>query len=497
MKAGLCALALLGAACHAAPPPSTVPTTGAAHDSIVRLQRRIDALLATPGLERATWGIAVQSIASGEALYSLNPGRLLMPASAMKLVTLAAAADHLGWDHVFETQVLATGESDDGVLDGDLVVVGSGDPSLDDWDGKASALFAAWAERLKARGIHTVGGRIVGDDNAFDDEGLGAGWTWEDLGASYAAGVGALQLNQNSARLTIVPGAEAGAPAGLAAEPASSSLEVSNELVTSAAGSDLTLWVRRLPGSPRLQVRGTVPLGQPPVFRAVSVDNPTRYFVEALRTALAANGIEVRGPGVDIDDLPNPPARAEGLPLIVHRSPPLGELAATMMQNSQNMYAETLLKALGAGSEAPASVDAGLAVVRQVLRRWEIEEDALLIADGSGLSRYNLAAPEALTSLLLHVYRAEYLRDPFLAALPVAGQSGTLARRMTGTAADGRVRAKTGSFSNARTLAGYVTSADGEPIAFAIVANHFGAAGPLVESTIDAIAVTLAQFSTH
>lgn len=491
---GLVIIALLSAACGGAPPPALSPDarTGA---SVAALRQSVDALLAAPGLERATWGVLIRSADSGETLYARNPGSLLLPASGLKVATLAAAADHLGWDHVFQTAILGVGAIDFGFLDGDLVVVGSGDPSIDDWDGAATTLFGQWAARLKALGVRTVGGRIIGDDNAFDDEALGVGWTWEDLGASYAAGVGALQINQNSARLSMAPGAAPGDAAVVEVEPAWSGLAVDSAIVTGRADAPVALAIRRLPGDTRLQIRGTIPAGAARLFRTVSVDNPTLYFVEALRRVLVAQGIEIRGEAVDIDTLSDAPSRDEGVPLVAHRSPPLRVLAATMMKDSQNLYAETLLKAIGAGPATAGTTSAGREAAVSLMGQWAVPEGSIQMADGSGLSRYNVVAPEALVSILEHVHRSDYLREPYQAALPVAGRDGTLARRMAGTPAEGNAVAKTGSMSNTRTLAGYVRTRNGESIVFAIMANNFGSAGPLVESTTDAIVIALAQFS--
>ena len=171
-------------ACHARPPvivpaPSPVNTTA-------QLRRDIDAILEAPELVRSTWGIVVRSARNDEILYTLNPGKLLMPGSTMKIVTLAAAAERLDWSHVFDTRLIAAGPiaADTGRLDGDLVVAGTGDPSIVVADGTAARIFTEWAEILKARGVRTIGGRIVGDDNAFDDEPFGPGWAWDDLARS-------------------------------------------------------------------------------------------------------------------------------------------------------------------------------------------------------------------------------------------------------------------------------------------------------------------------
>jgi D-alanyl-D-alanine carboxypeptidase/D-alanyl-D-alanine-endopeptidase (penicillin-binding protein 4) len=417
-----------------------------------------------------------------------------MPASVMKIVTLATAATRLGWDYSFETQVMGVGAINLGFLDGDLLVVGSGDPSLDDWDGQATRVFQEWAEQLKAQGVRIVGGRVVGDDSAFNDERWGAGWAWDDLGTGYATGVGALQFNQNAVRLEVVPGTTVGQSAEISAIPSSATVTLQRFVTTGEPGSAPSVTTRRTPGSVALDIRGSVPADGPAVFLNVSVDNPTQYFVDQLKRALVRNGIEVRGEALDADDLLEPLNREEAVPLISHRSPPLATLATTLMRNSQNTYAESLFRVLGAPERTP---EAGRVAVNDTLALWAIEATALFIVDGSGLSRYNLATAGAIVRVLDRVYDDPTLRGPFMAALSTAGVDGTLEGRMKGTRAEGRVRAKTGSFSNVRSIAGYVTTADGEPLAFCLLSNNFGTSALTIEHTADAIIGRLAEFSRY
>ena len=485
---------MLLAACHAARrPPAPAPAARPDASALTSLRRDLDAILAQPTLERGYWGVLVKSLSSGETLYERDARKLLMPASAMKIVTLAAAAAKLGWEHTFETSLFTAGPIDGGVLRGDLVAVGSGDPSITSAD--ADALFGGWAERLKAAGIRIVEGRVVGDDNAFDDNGLGFGWSWDDLPDDYAAGVSALQFNENAVRVTLAPGPAAGESAGITIAPSGSGLAIESAVTTTAAGSPTSIAARRLPGSMRLALHGTIGAGAVSATLTVSVDNPTLFFAAALRGALIAHGIDVRRPAVDIDDVHDLPARA-GAPIAVHRSPPLSTLAVRLMKVSQNLYAETLLKALAAGPGGrPADADSGRKEAAAVLAPWGIDAGALIQRDGSGLSRYDYVTADALAAILAHVDRDERLRGPFEAALPIAGRDGTLANRMKSTAAEGNARAKTGSMSNVRALAGYVTSASGEPLVFALLANNFDAPGETITSAEDAIVVRLAQFS--
>jgi D-alanyl-D-alanine carboxypeptidase/D-alanyl-D-alanine-endopeptidase (penicillin-binding protein 4) len=212
-----------------------------------------------------------------------------------------------------------------------------------------------------------------------------------------------------------------------------------------------------------------------------------------MRRAFAASGIEVKGATVDVDDLSTPVDIGAGQLLLTHQSAPLSTLGATMMKMSQNLYAETLLRTLGAHDVGVGSFETGRTAVQKTLSAWGISSNDLLLADGSGLSRYNLITPEALVAILVRVASDPRLRERFEAALPVAGRDGTLSERLKHTTAEGNVRAKTGSMTGARSLAGYVTDADGERLAFAMIANNYDVPSETITRVFDGIAVQLAQ----
>ncbi|MGE3178419.1 MAG: D-alanyl-D-alanine carboxypeptidase/D-alanyl-D-alanine-endopeptidase [Vicinamibacterales bacterium] len=488
----LSALLLTGCAAHARPGSSPgAPARPTA--AVRRLQASVEAVVNAPALSAGTWGILVRSLRSGENLAAINPRKLLTPASTLKVVTLAAAAETLGWNYTYETRVLGLGAIDYGFLDGDLIVAGTGDPSLSEEDGSAQAAFSEWARRLKTAGVQSLSGRVIGDDDAFDDEGLGPGWMWDDLGQGYAAGIGALQVNRDAVRLTVTPAPAPGAPATLELSTESAGLTLRNRVVTTGPGEAARIRTRRPTGGGVLEVWGTVPVDGMPLQRMLAVDNPTQYFVAELRRALMAGGIDIRGPAVDIDAIDQPVRVQDAVPLVVHRSPALSELAGTLMRLSQNQYAETLVKTLGTQGGDP-SFDGGRRVIAGRLASWGIPASDVVLADGSGLSRYNLITPAALVSVLSHVDADPALRGPFQAALPVAGGEGTLADRFLGTAAAGLVRAKTGSMTNVRAMAGYTQTAEGEPVAFAILANNYGVPGAEIDRAIDAILLQVVAF---
>jgi serine-type D-Ala-D-Ala carboxypeptidase/endopeptidase (penicillin-binding protein 4) len=485
------ALGLTGCA-TASPPSSPALPAPPAPPALRTLVRDIDAILSQPVLQHGYWGVLVKSLGNDETLYALNARKLLLPASTMKIVTLAAAAEKLGWDYRYETTVLARGPVQAGILQGDLVVVGTGDPSLVAADGMADRVFADWAEQLKRHGVRTIAGRVVGDDNGFEEETLGFGWSWDDLSDDYAAGVGALQFNEDAVRVMVAPGPAAGDSAGISVTPASSGLAIVNAVVTGAAGSAASVSARRLPGSMRLELRGSIPVDGASSSLAASVDNPTLFFVGALRHALIANGIDVRGPAVDIDDAWDA-SRPTGAALVSYRSAPLSTLAVRLMKASQNQYAETLLKTVSDGVGV-RSAGGGRAAAQAILQKWGVPAAGLILRDGSGLSRYDFVTPEAIVMILSHVSRDARLSGPFEASLPIAGRDGTLSARMKGTPAEGNARAKTGSMTGVRALSGYVTTAGGEPLVFSIVANNFETPADVVTAAADAIVVALAKF---
>jgi len=499
-RAGLkaCTSFVVAATCAAAgchPSPSTVrlKPDSTVSNPLDTLRHDIDEVLAQPQLARGYWGVLIKSLKTDETLYTRNAGKLMMPASNMKIVTLAAAAEKLGWDYTYETRVYASGAVNGGVLEGDLVVAGSGDPSLVAADGMADGVFADWAQRLKDRGIRGVTGRVIGDDNGFEKETLGSGWMWDDLSDYDSAGVGALQYNESAVRVTIVPGPAAGDAAGVSLAPPGSGLTIASSVATAAPGSAPSIAPYRLPGSTRLTLTGSLPAGSPPYSFRVSVDNPTQFFVTALRTALIANGIDVRGPAVDVDDVHDARA-AEGTPAISYRSAPLATIAVRLMKVSQNQYAETLLKTMSAAPGVVPTAAGGWKVAQAIFDRWGVPPGSLIQRDGSGLTRYDFVTPEALVAILTHVDRDATLRGPFQASLPIAGRDGTLSNRMKGTPAEGNARAKTGSVTPVRTLSGYVSSADGEPFVFSILANNYDVPASVINAATDVIVVRLAQF---
>ncbi|HEX8363119.1 MAG TPA: D-alanyl-D-alanine carboxypeptidase/D-alanyl-D-alanine-endopeptidase [Longimicrobium sp.] len=459
----LAAALTLGACAPAA--PALVPAPARAPVAMA-----LDSIFGDTLFARAQWGVLVRSLETGETLYQRNAEKLFVPASNQKIVTGAFALETLGPDFRYRTSVEAEGPVSGGVLAGSLVVRGSGDPTISARFGGVRPLFRAWADSLRARGVTRIAGAVVGNDDVFDDVPLGRGWAWDDLDASYSAEVSGLQLNEGYVTVRVGPGARPGDPAVVTLDPATAYTPVINQATTGAPGTARAAEATRAPLGPGIVVTGTVPPDSAAEEIEVAVRDNTLFFAAALRESLIEAGIRVDGPALDDDARPDS-ARRPATRLFVHTSPPMPEVLAAFLKPSQNQIGEILLKTMGRQLRGAGTASAGLAVEDSLARAWALPPRALRPADGSGLSRYNLVAPEFLTALLERMTRSPH-NAVFYDAMPVAGVDGTLRNRMKGTPLEGNVHAKTGTLSGVRSLSGYLTTAAGERLVFAILVNN-------------------------
>jgi D-alanyl-D-alanine carboxypeptidase/D-alanyl-D-alanine-endopeptidase (penicillin-binding protein 4) len=455
-----------------------------------QLQQDLLAITNGPGVSRGTWGVVVEDLSTSERLFELNPRALLVPASTAKLVSLASAVDAVGWDYTFETPLLALGPIVDGTLHGDLVVVGSGDPSI---GGPGGDDFAVWIDGLKRAGIRRIDGRIVGDDDAFEEPRPGAMWAWDDIAYRSGALFGALNLAENRTAVTLRPGAAVGSPLVITVDPLAEYRPIVNRTVTGDRRSQALVWPEQRPGEEQLTIAGSLPAGSGPIGLFVSVGNPTLWFVNVLRSRLIQAGIGVTGGAVDIDDLAEPLDRSAEQVVYTYHSPPLSAIAQPMLKESINVYAEAVLR-LSTGVMGERTNDAALAAIKERLPSWGLDPGALQVVDGSGLSRRDTIAADTLVAILRRMFDPAWM-SPWMTGLPIAGHDGTLANRMRRTPAENVLRAKSGTMSNIHALAGYVLTADRQPLAFAIIVNNFEGTGREANAAIDAIAARLATFA--
>lgn len=341
------------------PEPPTLSEVITKPDHHEQLRRDLRGIFSERTVDHGLWSVAVHSLKRGETLYSVNSFRLQVPASNQKLLTTAVAAERLGWDYRYTTQLLATGPIAGGQLEGDLVVVANGDPSINPRHQLRWGAFDEWARRLAAGGLRVVNGRLIGDDNAFAEPGWGLGWAWDDFVFGYGAPVSALQYNENQVELTVGPGMAAGSRAIITVSPPGSGLIIDHHVVTVAAGGASRIAIERVPGTSVVTVRGEVAAGAAPVTTTAAVPNPTVFYLNAVRDALLRHGITIGDGLADIDEVHVPPDMAKATLLLEDRSASLFEIVDVTNKWSRNLYAETLLRSLSPPG-SPATGEGGL-----------------------------------------------------------------------------------------------------------------------------------------
>lgn len=430
------------------------------------LGARIDAHIGAPRFAAASWGISVVSLDDGRTLYGHDDGKLMLPASTAKLYTAAFALDRLGADYRTHTDVIAAGEVRRGRLRGELVLRGRGDPTLSA-DGWANQL----AEQVAAAGITRVDGGVVGDDTAFAGPPIGSGWEASDLQEYYGATASGLTVDENTMVADVHDGIVALTPGDAA--------------TTLAEQPSASPALYRAPGTSTLHV-----LGAQPRKSRLALPDPALTAARRFEVALQAHGITVKKEARSVHW---PVAAPTGAQIATLPSPPLSEILASGLKRSQNMYLQSIFLLTGAEAVdqvAPRTEDRAAAALAAWLAAQGIGPSATTLEEGTGLSRHDLTTAGSLTHLL-----AKVDTPAFRALLPTAGVDGTLVRRMKGTAAEGNLQAKTGSMSYVNALAGYVTTKDGQRLAFAVILNNYkpvAGAAP-VSSEVDAIAVMLAE----
>ena len=396
-----------------------------------------DSLIADPMFRSAHWGVLVVDPLSGDTLYSHNAGKLFMPASNQKLLTGATALAQLGPDFRFVTRFATNGPQRDSTLDGDLIVVGRGDPTFSDSmrAGDYRNAFRDMADSVASRGIRRIHGSLRRAGDAFPDSTYGFGWQVDDLRTSSGAVIDELFVNE-----------------GL------------------------------LPGGRRVRANGDT------VSAPIVIREPAAAFLDALAAALAERHITLDGQADARTALPD----SGLLPMFELRSPPLSAILTRMQKPSQNQIAEILFKTLALEKTGVGVADSAQRVVERQLLAWGAQPDGFAVRDGSGMSRHDYVTPETIVRVL-DAMRASRDFPVWYDALPIAGVDGTISARMKGTPAERNVHAKTGTVDKARSLSGYVTTADGRMLLFSFLCNNFTVPTREVERVQDAMLVLLAS----
>ncbi len=459
-------------------------------------------ILESPGIEQMHVGVLAVDARSGRTLYARDEHKKFVPASNQKILVTAAAMTMLGPDHRFRTEAWAVGPRSGPFLDGDLVVVGSGDPTLSGrfWDSGTAALRAL-ADSVGASGIERVGGALIVDASAWDSASIAPTWEVEDLRYAYGSTGGAFAIDEGEIRVVVEAGPAAGSPARVDWSPFGTSDYLRSRVKTAPPDSSTRVTPHYLPETRQLVLDGVVEPGTVDTL-AFALRDPVRQASAALARALEDRGIaleagwdvrwsvgEALGHGCVAGALEACPAARLVAAL---ESPPLSRIVEGILEPSQNWMTEQLIRALAAAFGAEGSWSEGTDLVEAFLIE-HVGVDTLDVSarDGSGLSAYNLVTPRALVRVLDHMRRGPFA-DAYRAALAEPGEEdSSLERRLAGL--EGRVFAKTGTISNVNSLSGYLVRENGREVIFSILTNGSGLPSSYVRAAIDDIVRVLAR----
>jgi serine-type D-Ala-D-Ala carboxypeptidase/endopeptidase (penicillin-binding protein 4) len=471
---GLGAVLVFTVAAHPA------PIVGPADAAAVRLSVELRELLGGYPWRGARWSVLVVSLDRGDTLFSVSPDSAMAPASNMKLLTSATALRELGPDFRFRTWLLSDGSEADGVLDGDLVLYGSGDPGISDrFYPEKETVFGELADQLVARGITRITGDLVGDASFLSGPLRPPTWEPEDLNDHFAAAVSALSFNENLVTLRVEAAERSGSPPSVFTLPDHAGLAVDNEAVTTEGRGSL-LMVRDDPLAP-VAIRGEIQRGGRGAWREMTVSDPASFAVSVFRAVLASRGVEVLGgervladPGESLlghRRITAPALARDGRARILatHVSPPLRDYLAVVNKKSNNLFAELIFRTLGRVTQGIGSPEAGATAVASSLTELGVDLGGLVQLDGSGLSAANRVRAATFVDLLARMSASPEWRE-YWASLPVAGNRRELGR-MYDTPAAGNLRAKTGTIEGVSALSGVVQTQDGERLVFSILVN--------------------------
>ena len=452
------------------------------------LQQQVNLLLDSPAVKNAAVSYCVTDVQTNNVLLSSETQLCVVPASVQKLITSATALEILGGGFRFTTFVWAKGEISNRKLSGDLIITGGGDPTLGSENfgdkGENRKFLSEWVHWIKKAGIDTIAGNIIADPYIFSDQDVPSSWLWEDLGNHYGAGATGISVYDNMFNLIFTVPKTPGKSATLVkTTPDVPGLTVKNEVIASAEKSD-NAYVFGSPFDSYRIVKGTLPAGSDSFVVKASLPDPSLMLASELKKALTDSSVIVKG-NFEKQKVTGPSAIDTSKIVVMWVSPKLTDIVEQMNQKSINLYAETLLKQIGLTVSGEGSTKAGTKAIIDFWKSKGPNTDNLFMVDGSGLSRQDAITAQTLTDILAYMKNDSKWFDAYEKSIPLTGIDGTQQYYFQNSELKGKARAKTGSMTRVRSMAGYMTTRSGKGITFAIMINNYNSNSSTVNSLME------------
>lgn len=450
-----------------------------------KIQDFVEASVKSPELSTAVTSVLAMTM-NGDTLACLNPETMLIPASNLKLVTTGLAMYSLGSDYRWETRIGHDGEIADGVLKGNLYIIGGGDPTTGSKDSIAvpvTSTFDEWTKIIENAGIHSIEGYIIGDDRYFSGMAEHESWQYNDIGTYYGSGASGLSFFENSQHFRVSPGSKPGDALNIYPEyPDTPWMQYEYECTTGKAGTGNTLYFYPSPLTPKGVMRGSLAVDRKPKTEEASNKFPAYTCAYHFMQHLESRRIRSRFGAADTGNLFGPPYGAVWEQDSLHilgtvLSPELKRVVFETNHDSNNFYAETLLKTLGKEYCGKGCYDSAYVATSRLLDEIHAGNYGLRLVDGCGLSRQNYASAGFICRFLKSMADLPCFGD-YVESLPCPGGNGTLEWIMQSFPEQvrKRIRMKSGSMNGVRCYSGYILPENGSECditVFSIMVNNF------------------------
>ena len=437
-------------------------------------------LLQAPYMRGASFSLVVKDVQEGRTVYSYDTDRLQSPASVLKTVATATALEILGEDYRYPTTLEYDGILENGTLEGNLYIKGSGDPSLGSshFAPGQNKFLSTWIAALQKAGIKHITGSVISDESIFDTEGVSIKWLREDMGNYYAPGSYGISIFDNMYKLSLQTGAAGTRPVLKGTEPDIPFIRFKNYLKAAPVSSDSAYII----GAPLDDVRylyGVLPANREAYVLKGDIPDPALYLARYLTDQLQQKGIRVDGSPscyrIEVEE--NRWKKGERKEIVTTYSPTLREIASICNHVSHNLYADALVKTVGLQykprrNEMISSFGRGVQVVKEYWEKKGLDVFPLRMNDGSGLAPADKVSAGFMGELLVYMATESAVSDAFIASLPQAGIEGSARNFLKGSKLQGKAHLKSGGITGVRSYAGYITK-DGKTYAVAVFSNNY------------------------